>query len=179
MKESLELFNNQAITFASHGEYPEAIACFKKALQFEQGNNLLWFNMGVTYRDAGDFDSAKSALEQALVLSQKNGETGEAEMEVLAQMLFANGNLLEAFDYCAKGVEINMHNSHLWNIMGVILFNMSEYEDAATAFEEAVSNDPYYYDALYNLRDTYSELGNEEGQRACEMTLSEISKKDL
>ncbi len=179
MIESLELFNNQAIHLASHGEYQEAIACFKKALQFEQSNYLLWFNMGVTYRDSGDFDKARFALEKAFVLAQQCGENGEDVAEVLAQMLFANGQYGEAIKYCNIGLTINIRNSHIWNTLGAVLFNLESYDKAAEAFENALTISPYYYDALFNLHDTYAELGNEDGKRVCEIKMSELQKKDL
>ena len=42
-----------------------------------------------------------------------------------------------------------------------------KYEDAAEAFEMALSIYPNYYDALFNLRDTYLELGNKTGAKEC------------
>ncbi len=59
MRESSEKLNNQAIRFAQRGEYFDAIACLKRAITVENSNFLLWFNLGITYRDAGDFKNAK------------------------------------------------------------------------------------------------------------------------
>ena len=179
MTESFELLNNQAISFASHGEYSEAIECVKQALQFERDNHLLWFNLGVTYRDSGDFDNARFALEKAFHLSRENGESGEDEAEVLSQMLFTSGNLEEAFEYCTIGLNINPLNAHIWNNLGVVLFNMQSYELAESAFEHAITINPYYYDALFNLRDTYDELGNADGRLVCELKMKEINRKDI
>ena len=38
---------------------------------------------------------------------------------------------------------------------------------ACEAFENAVTINSYYYDALFNLRDTYEELGNKAGYQMC------------
>ena len=65
MRESPENLNTQAIELAQQGNYPEAIACFKRALSLERYNHLLWFNLGITYRDAGDLQKARHALEKA------------------------------------------------------------------------------------------------------------------
>ena len=67
-------------------------------------------------------------------------------------------------------------NSRLWNTLGVIFFNQEEYESAAEAFERAVSINPYYYDALYNLRDTYDELTIEAGKAVCQEKLSNLTE---
>ena len=49
------------------------------------------------------------------------------------------------------------------------------------AFERSVSINPYYYDALYNLRDTYDELGNKAGKEICQERLQKLKepKEDL
>ena len=97
-----------------------------------------------------------------------------------------NGNVwgkefMEAAEHCRFGLEQNPVNAHLWNTLGVIFFNQEEYPTAAESFERAVSINPYYYDALYNLRDTYSELGNKAGEAVCEERLSKLKepKEDL
>ncbi len=179
MNETLETFNNQAINLASHGDFAEAIACFKKALSIEQDNYLLWFNMGVTYRDAGDFKKAKAALDRALLLSRSVGRTGEDVIEVLAQMLYTCGNFNASIEYCRRGLYINPVNPRLWNTLGVVFFSNSAYEEAAEAFEHSLTIDPNYYDALFNLRDTYDELGNKAGKEACENALLLINCKEF
>ena len=65
MTERPDKLNNQAILLASGGEYTEAIACFKRAIIIQRDNYLLWYNLGVTYRDSGDLKNAVSALEKA------------------------------------------------------------------------------------------------------------------
>ena len=62
MKENPEILNSQAIELASHGQYVEAIACFKRAITIARDNSLLWYNLGITYRDAGMMQLAKDAL---------------------------------------------------------------------------------------------------------------------
>ena len=65
MLETSENLNNQAIELASQGDYAEAIACFQRAISIEKENYLLWFNLGLTYRDAGNINGARAALEKA------------------------------------------------------------------------------------------------------------------
>ena len=65
MIERADTLNNQAILLASDGAYSEAIACFKRAIVIDKNNYLLWFNLGVTYRDAGNLVDAENSLETA------------------------------------------------------------------------------------------------------------------
>ena len=67
MLENCEKLNNQAINLASKGNFEEAIACLKRAITIEKENYLLWYNLGITYRDAGDLYNAKVSVEKAFI----------------------------------------------------------------------------------------------------------------
>lgn len=172
MTETAERLNNQAIVLASDGSFKEAIACFVRALTIEKDNAILWYNLGLTYRDAGDFLRAHDSLKNALKISPENTEI----IEELALILYNHGFLEEALEYCASGLSIDSDNFHLWNTKGVILFNKKEYEKASYAFENAVILNPYYYDALFNLRDAYKKLNNKIGEQECSIRLRELKK---
>ncbi|MBQ9630303.1 MAG: tetratricopeptide repeat protein [Treponema sp.] len=172
LNETAEKLNNQAIMLASHGQYTEAIACFVRAITIEKDNSLLWFNLGVTYRDSGNLESARDALEKAYDINFVDEEIVEA----LSLVCYSLGDFDSALMYCTEGLDFNPDNPHLWNTMGVVFFNQSKYDEASEAFEVAVSLNPYYYDALYNLKDTYHELGNKNGEAECQNRLREIKK---
>lgn len=174
MIEQAETLNSQAISLASHGEFNDAIACFKRALVVEKKNHLLWYNLGVTYRDSGNLAKAKEALLKAYEISDKDQEV----LETLAITCFNMGDLMEAETYCALGMQLNPLNSHLWNTMGVLYFNKEIYSEATECFERAVTINPYYYDALYNLRDTYSETGNKVGYADCVRRMHSLEKSN-
>jgi tetratricopeptide (TPR) repeat protein len=171
MLENTEKLNNQAIVLAQKGDYDEAIACFKRALIMEKQNYLLWYNLGLTYRDAGDLDKAKNAVQQAYYINSNDQEV----IETLAVLCYSMGKIDESMGYCAIGLKLNDQNSHLWNTVGVLYFNQTDYPDAAEAFEQAITINPYYYDALFNLRDTYEELGNKAGYEECSARMKSIS----
>ena len=171
MRENPELLNSQAIELAAHGDYSEAIACFRRALEIEKSNYLLWYNLGITYQDAGQLHLALDALKKAYDIE----DCDDAVIEMLALVCFNCGLLEDALQYCAEGLDLNPLNAHIWNTMGVIYFNRDEYDLACEAFEQAVTIHPYYYDALYNLRDTYDELGNKAGVAMCREQMKQIS----
>ncbi|MCR5724235.1 MAG: tetratricopeptide repeat protein [Treponema sp.] len=171
MRENPELLNSQAIELAASGNYREAIACFKRALEIEKTNYLLWFNLAITYRDSGDLALAKDAMEHAYAIEDEDDEV----IEMLALICFNTGATEEALQHCAHGLKLNPTNAHIWNTLGVIYFNQGDYELACEAFEHAITINAYYYDALFNLRDTYEELGNEAGVKMCNKQMSAIS----
>jgi len=170
MIEQPDKLNNQAIQLSSEGDYDSAIACFKRAIILEQDNYLLWYNLGVTYRDAGEFSNARDALRKAYEMNSTNEDVVEALVTVCLQM----ERIQEAANIAKKGLQQDEYNSRFWNLLGVTYFQKEKYEEACTCFEDAVSLNPYYKDALFNLRDTYSQLGNKAGEAECAMRLSEL-----
>lgn len=171
MTENIASLNTQAIEFAEQGQFYEAIACLKRAISIERYNQLLWFNLGVTYRDAGNLTDAKSALIKAHEIDEDDDEI----IETLALVCFNQGCNEEAMAYCLEGLAKNSQNAHLWNTLGVIYFNTNDFHLACEAFENAVTINSYYYDALFNLRDTYEELGNKSGYQMCVEQMKNIA----
>jgi len=98
-------------------------------------------------------------------------------LDSLTLVCFALDEMDDAFEYCSENLEINPENPHAWNNLGVLYFARGEYQKAETAFEQAVSLYPHYYDALYNLRDTYAELGNKVGQAECARLMAQLRSK--
>lgn len=174
MLESSEQLNNQAVRLAFKGEYPEAIACLKRAITVEKENYILWFNLALTYRDVGNFEDAKSSMEYALRLNRNNEEI----IEALANLCISMELYDDAMFYCINGFEVNDMNPHFWNTAGVIHFQIEEFEEAAEFFEHAVSLCPHYHDALFNLRDTYEQLGNKTGYIECSRILESFKGRN-
>ncbi len=172
MIERSDTLNNQAIILASDGAYNEAIACFKRAIVIDKENYLLWFNLGVTYRDAGKLLDAERALETAHNIAPENEEVAETYATIcLMQKKFT---LVQKI--CMDTLDMNPLNPHLWNLLGVTEFQSENYAEASSYFEQAVSINPYYLDAIYNLRDTYSVLKNSKGEAACSAKIKELDK---
>ena len=172
MTERSDTLNNQAIILASDGAYNEAIACFKRAIVIDKENYLLWFNLGVTYRDAGNLLDAERALETAHNIAPENEEVSET----YATICLMQKKLSLVQKICMDTLDLNPLNPHLWNLLGVTEFQSENYEEASSYFEQAVSINPYYLDAIYNLRDTYSVLKNPKGEAACDARIGELDK---
>lgn len=170
MIERADKLNNQAIILANEGDYIEAIACFKRALIIQRDNYLLWYNLGITYRDSGDIYSAINSLEKAHQIAPERTDV----IETLATLFFQNGEFEAALECIAEGLELAPQKSSLWNLRGVVAFNMENYAFAGENFEKALCLNPYYEDALYNLRDTYEQLNNSAGMQECAKRINEL-----
>lgn len=172
MTEKPDKLNNQAIIFASDGDFIEAIACFKRAIVIEKNNYLLWYNLGVTYRDAGKLEDAEKALSTSFRIAPEKTDVAET----YATICLMRKNLEKVHTICVQALDFNPRNSHLWNLLGICEFQSENYKCASEYFEQAVSLNPYYLDALYNLRDTYSLLKNKNGECECIKMIKEIEK---
>lgn len=172
MIERSDKLNNQAILLASDGSYQEAIACFKRAIVIDKENSLLWYNMGVTYRDAGNLVEAEKSLATAFMISPENMDIEET----YATICLMQKDLESVREICVEGLDYNPLHSHLFNLLGVVEFQSENYDEAAEYFEEAVHINPYYLDALYNLKDTYSMLNNKKGEYEVDQKIKEIEK---
>ena len=172
MIERSDKLNNQAILLASDGSYQEAIACFKRAIVIDKENSLLWYNLGVTYRDAGNLVEAEKSLATAFMISPENMDIEET----YATICLMQKDLESVREICVEGLDYNPLHSHLFNLLGVVEFQSENYDEAAEYFEEAVHINPYYLDALYNLKDTYSMLNNKKGEYEVDQKIKEIDK---
>ena len=172
MIERSDKLNNQAILLASDGSYQEAIACFKRAIVIDKENSLLWYNLGVTYRDAGNLVEAEKSLATAFMISPENMDIEET----YATICLMQKDLESVREICVEGLDYNPLHSHLFNLLGVVEFQSENYDEAAEYFEEAVHINPYYLDALYNIKDTYSMLNNKKGEYEVEQKIKEIEK---
>lgn len=163
MKESAETLNNNALHLIKNGNYEDAIELLKRAVIIEPQNDLIWFNLGVTFRDYGKLEEAAESFLTAHKLNEEN----EEYLDSLAVTFMNLGDIDSALQFCAEGLSKNEMSSRLWNTFGVLYFNKNEMDLACESFEHAVTINPYYYDALFNLRDTYEEMGNEIGMKQC------------
>lgn len=174
LKETAQILNDQAVRLAHDGDYEDALLCFSRAIEMESDNSLLWYNMGLTYRDSGKDQEALEALKTAHSID----ETDEDTLETLATVCLALGDTDAAKNWCAEGITLDEVNPHFWNTMGVAFFNESDYEMASNLFERAITLNPYYYEALFNLKDTYITLGNSVGAAECKKRLDALDKNE-
>ena len=108
MIERSDTLNNQAIILASDGAYTEAIACFKRAIVIDKENYLLWFNLGVTYRDAGKLEDAENALEMAFRIAPEKEDVGET----FATICLMQKKYSKVQQICMDALDFNPVNPH-------------------------------------------------------------------
>ncbi len=163
MQESAEYYNDTAVRLAMDGQHEEAIACLRKGLSLDPKNSTLWFNLALSSRAVGRLSDAKGAL-------LKSAQANPLDVDVLDTLgivLHESGDDADAEESYGHALEIDPGNGRVWNNYGVLLFGQSRFEEARKAFEKAVALVPDFDDALYNLRDTYEELGRFDEMKKC------------
>jgi tetratricopeptide (TPR) repeat protein len=138
----------------------------------EPQNPLLWLNLGIAQQKTGDYDEALDSFHQALGI-----DNSLAEAWLSIGLIYYETERFDLSMDCYKSaLSCNEHDPKAWNNLGVLHFSGGNFEEARSCFEEAVSLVPYYYDALYNLRDACRELGDFRAAAEFERALSGLSR---
>ena len=116
---------NEGAIYLNSKKYPQAVAAFERYLKWEPNDVEAKRGLAGAYRGAGQPEKAQ-ALEQELIAAGAGG--GGA----------AGG----------AGAEDLMN-------VGVNLYNDKKYAEAAKAFEQVATAEPYNRDAIFNLANTY------------------------
>ena len=123
-------FNEGAI-YLNAKKYPEAVKAFERYLQWQPKDVEAKRGLAGAYRGGGQTDKAQ-ALEQELVASGAAAGPNAAG---------------------GAGAQDLMS-------VGVNLYNDKKYDEAAKAFEQVATAEPYNRDALFNLTNTYLAMKN-------------------
>ena len=174
MEESADLFNDTAVALAADGCYMEAIAYLRRAVQLEPDNALVWFNLGLNYYALKQKQDARYALMKA---AQRNPHDADI-WDTLGVVLHEIGETEAAKKAYTAALNLEATNGRIWNNYGTLLFNEQEYQQARYAFESALIFSPDLTDALFNLRDTYTILGNTALEKKCEKMIQSLSLQE-
>lgn len=154
--ETAAALNDSAIALTEANRPKEAISLFRKALTMEPANPLLWLNLGIAQQKSGDYNSAIDSFFHCLSFDSSMAEAWNA----LGLIHYELERFEEAEAFYKKALQKEQRSPKNWNNLGVLYFTIGSYEEARHCFEQAVSLSPHYYDALFNLRDTCTELGD-------------------
>ncbi len=170
MQETPQTLNDCAASLASTGQHPEAVACLKRAILLEPDSSVLWFNLALSYRALGEIRGARDALLRAMRGDPLDVDTIDT-LAVVQHELGEDSNAEQAY---LRALDLAPQNGRVWNNYGVLQFSQKRYNEAVQSFEKAVTLIPDFADALYNLRDTYDELGNIPAREICRTMLQKV-----
>ena len=172
MEETPEYLNDSAVMLASEGLHEEAIACLKKGLLLEPSNGILWFNLALSCRALGRREEARDALLKAA----RDKPLDVDILDTLGVVLHELGEDTSSEECYHHALDIDPGNGRVWNNYGVLQFSEDRFPEACASFEKAITLIPDFDDALYNLRDTYEELGRVEDMQKCAAMLERLER---
>ena len=174
MQETADFFNDSAVMLAAEGCHSEAIACLRRGLQLEPFSSLMWFNLGLSYYALDDKDNSRYALYEAARCNPFDADI----WDTLGVVLHETGEMEASRLAYTKALALETENGRIWNNYGTLLFNEEKYEQARRAFESALTLAPDSEDTLFNLRDTYTMLGNKKLAKKCTKIIDRLALKN-
>ena len=135
----------------SEGRYSEAEAGFLEYLRYRPRNVACLCNLGVLKIAVKNYSEAEYYLEKALAIESDSG----LAHYLLGRTYFLQNKLDEALTKLEEGLAFDPQNAKAHNTVGVISTRKGWVARAEKAFTSAVSINPKYGDAHFNLAVLY------------------------
>jgi Tfp pilus assembly protein PilF len=114
-----------------------------------------WFNRGLEYAQAGDFEEAITSWDKALELNPNLPQGWHNRGSALAEL----GRLEEAIASFDQTIALDPNDYQAWNDKGNALYNLQRWEQAITCWQRVLQIQPDYYQAWYNQACGLENLG--------------------
>jgi tetratricopeptide (TPR) repeat protein len=116
-----------------------------------------WFEVGIREEEEGRLQNAAEAYRKALA-------TGGPRAEIcfnLGNTLFSMGRMAEAAQWFTQATDVDPNYVEAWNNLGNALSG-TDLKGATDAYRRAISQEPGYADAHYNLAESLASAGDLE-----------------
>ena len=127
--------------------WPEAIACYQKALFLKPDYAEAHNNLGNTFSRLGRYQEAIDSFQQALHIKPDYAEAYNG----LGSVLHKLGRYEEAIASYRKVLEIVPGYAEAHNNLGNALYDLGRYDEAGASYAEALRLQPDFPEAHYNL----------------------------
>jgi superkiller protein 3 len=146
------------------GYLDDAIASYRKAIEYAPGLALPWNGLGDAYASVGRDMDAVMAFQKAVELNRNFA----APLLRLANMYFMQNRVREAVKAYQRALQIDPKNSAAWNELGLIYMKANLLNESASAFGQAIEIERGFGGAYLNLAMTCSKQGkNREAIQLC------------
>jgi len=171
--------------------YNEAIECYQEAINLDPKHADAYDNMGFAYYRKGNYDSAIEMCEKAIsinpeyanaydnmgVIYAHKGDFDKA-IEMYEKAISINPEFAEAYDnmgsaYAKKGNYDKAIYVNIGKDKSIAYTKKGNYDKAIELFEKAISINPEYADAYFNMGLAYDYKGNYD--KAIEMYEKAVS----
>lgn len=138
---------NQGVLCFENGEYQQAITNYLQALEYDQNNPDIHYNMGKALTRTNEHNRALEHLQKAIELNPE--DIGSYyEMAVVQD---AKGLINEAIGSYHKVLELDPRNLNATFGLGTLFGIQGDMDKAIQYLSAAVSINPQFVDGIYNL----------------------------
>lgn len=123
--------------YGEQHRWQEAIAEHTKALELDSGKARVWTNLGVGYRNVGEYDKAAACYERALSLDP---DYAEVHISLGALHLKHTQNFSEAIRHLQFALERNPNHAIAHANMAIAKASIGDFEAAEDYLQRAVIN---------------------------------------
>lgn len=160
---SYEVFQSLVEAYMKTGRYEDVILTIRDGNLFQMEHDPeIWNTLGLAYTRIGNFEEALKVYDTALHLNDRY-PVAYHNLATVYGSLYARSrdaeNFRRAVDNFKKAIELDPLNAHPLNGLGVIHWQAGLFEDALGFWEKAVSLQPDFDQALFNLGRAYLERG--------------------
>ncbi|MFZ4546390.1 MAG: tetratricopeptide repeat protein [Bacteroidales bacterium] len=129
-----EKFNSEGMALDVQGNFGEAIALFKKAIDLKPDYAEAWFNLGVTYGKTGKFGEAINALNRAIAANKNYAEAYASRGIANA----SQGKLSEALKDMSEAIKLKPDYAMVYFNRAMVYLNSGKKDLACSDLQKAV-----------------------------------------
>jgi protein O-mannosyl-transferase len=138
-------------TALRNNDYQSDIAIWTKTTRQRPQNGRAWGSLGVSYFEAGQFDSAVACLERAIELLPTYALARATAYKNLANVRFAQGRYSESITQLSEALRLNPYDADAHNDLACALQQLGDREQAMVHFRTAIRLKPDHALAHYNM----------------------------
>jgi Tfp pilus assembly protein PilF len=147
---------NMGVMYLNMGEYANAEASYKKAIEIEPLMTVAYINLADLYRMLGREAEGEQVLRDALSI-----DPGMASIHYsLGLLLIRTGNKPEAMQHLEKAASLEPDNARFAYVYGAGIYSEGKYSEAISYLESALIKNPHDRDILYSLSSFNQEQAN-------------------
>lgn len=132
-EESASSYMKEGIRCALNEQHEQAIGNFKKALKIEKGNYSIYYNIGASYQELGQYNESATYFRKAIELNPRD----DASYFGLGGIYDKLGDYSQAIQYYKKSLEINPDDAGAYYNMGTIYKTIGDQTEARDSYKRA------------------------------------------
>ncbi len=133
-------YKEGVILYVQDKKYPEAIVAFNKALEIDDKLPHVWNDLGLCYREMGDYKNSLKSCLRAVEYAPENPEflfnLGET-LEMIGVLYMSDKYLESAIQTFKMVANVVPNNANTWNHIGICYNELGKPEESRFYFDRA------------------------------------------